>query len=47
MLYIVYTTNGKKEVFTDKESAYIYYLTNNGLTMVEKHATDYYNEISA
>jgi hypothetical protein len=44
MLYIVYTNTGKKEVFFDREEALIFYATNNGLTLVERHATEYYNE---
>ena len=47
MLYIVLTQDGKKEVFFDKESAYIFYATNKGVSMTEKHATDYYNSMSA
>lgn len=30
MLYIVYTTNGDKEIFFDRESALIYMATNKG-----------------
>jgi len=44
MLYIVLTKTGNKEVFFDREEALIFYATNGGVTMTERHATAYYNE---
>lgn len=45
MLYIVYTNTGKKEIFYDREEALIFYATNGGVTMTERHATEYYNDV--